>query len=53
MYATFNMGIGFVLIAGKNSEGGIIDALSKSGETAFTIGHIKKSEAHQKVTVSY
>jgi phosphoribosylformylglycinamidine cyclo-ligase len=53
MYSTFNMGIGFVLIAGKDSENGIIDALSGSGETAFTLGHIQKSEASQKVIVNY
>jgi phosphoribosylformylglycinamidine cyclo-ligase len=53
MYSTFNMGVGFVLVAGKDSESGIIDSLSRSGETAFTIGHIQKSEVNQKVVVSY
>ena len=53
MYSTFNMGIGFVLVAGKDSEKGIIESLSRAGETAFTIGHIQKSEVSQKVIVSY
>jgi phosphoribosylformylglycinamidine cyclo-ligase len=53
MYSTFNMGIGYVLIAGKNDEKGILEALSKSGETAFVMGRIEKSQGTQKVLVSH
>ncbi|MDR2018214.1 MAG: phosphoribosylformylglycinamidine cyclo-ligase [Syntrophobacterales bacterium] len=53
MYSTFNMGIGYVLIAGKDSESRILDALSRSGENASIIGRVQKSKNKQKVLVSY
>ena len=42
MYRTFNMGIGFVLIAGESDSPDIIKLLNSSGEKAFVIGHIEK-----------
>ena len=53
MYRTFNMGIGFVLIAAKENEKGILDSLSGSGETPFTMGYIQKAGGEQKVSITY
>ncbi len=44
MYRTFNMGIGFVLIADKSRAGRIVKKLNSSGEKAFVIGHIEKGK---------
>jgi len=52
MYSTFNMGIGFVLIVGKEYEKGVLDSLSESGEIPFTMGHIQKSGDSRKVVIA-
>jgi len=52
MYSTFNMGIGFVLIAGKENEKAILDSLSESGEIPFTMGYIQKSGDNPKVVIA-
>jgi phosphoribosylformylglycinamidine cyclo-ligase len=41
MYRVFNMGIGMILIVGKNDETEIIDWLGKMGEKAYSIGTIE------------
>jgi phosphoribosylformylglycinamidine cyclo-ligase len=52
MCSTFNMGIGYVIIADRNDEQAILDTLINSGEKAFTIGHIQKASDNNKVYVS-
>lgn len=44
MYGTFNMGIGFVLVAGNTDAPDIVEKLNYSGEKAFIIGHIEKGK---------
>lgn len=44
MYSTFNMGIGMVLIAGKDEKEGIISQLKEQGEDFVILGDIKKGE---------
>ncbi|MCX5807514.1 MAG: phosphoribosylformylglycinamidine cyclo-ligase [Proteobacteria bacterium] len=52
MCSTFNMGIGYIIIADKNDEQGIINKLMDSGEKAFKIGYINKASDNEKVYVS-
>lgn len=42
MYRTFNMGIGFVLVADKSDAAGIVKRLKSIGEKAFIIGHVER-----------
>jgi len=42
MFRTFNMGIGFTLVADNINASGIIKSLNSSGEKAFVIGYIEK-----------
>ena len=49
MYETFNMGIGFVLIARRKDGPGILDMLKKMGEKAVVIGEIIRSEKEPSV----
>ena len=44
MYKTFNMGIGFVLIADPEHADAIINTIENMGEKAFKIGTVKESE---------
>lgn len=44
MYNTFNMGVGFVLIADKKDKDNIINDLNNMGEEAFELGYIQKGE---------
>lgn len=41
IYTTFNMGIGFILVVGRQDADKIINELKKAGETAYRIGEIK------------
>jgi phosphoribosylformylglycinamidine cyclo-ligase len=52
MFATFNMGIGFVLVVGKADEPMAIQELRALGEDAFPLGVIEKSQDNQKVLVT-
>jgi phosphoribosylformylglycinamidine cyclo-ligase len=52
MYATFNMGIGFVLTVGKADEARAIQELRSVGEDAFPLGVIEKSLDDEKVLVT-
>jgi phosphoribosylformylglycinamidine cyclo-ligase len=44
MFGTFNMGVGFIVVAKKEDEGKIIETLAKLGEEAYTIGTISKGD---------
>jgi len=52
MYSTFNMGIGFIIIAEMADEKAIIQQLIKSGENAFVIGSIRKTPDGKKTHIS-
>jgi phosphoribosylformylglycinamidine cyclo-ligase len=52
MYATFNMGIGFVLAVGKSDETNAIRELRSLGEDAFPLGVIEKARNEQKVLIT-
>ncbi|MEI6153844.1 MAG: phosphoribosylformylglycinamidine cyclo-ligase [Deltaproteobacteria bacterium] len=53
MYSTFNMGIGFIIIASMADEKAIIEQLMESGENAFEIGSIQKAPDKEKIRISY
>lgn len=53
MYSTFNMGIGFIIIADTADAKPIIDKLCASGEHAFEIGSIRKVTDGNKVHIIY
>jgi phosphoribosylformylglycinamidine cyclo-ligase len=44
MFRTFNMGIGYVVIAGADAADRVASALSSSGETVFRLGEIVPGE---------
>ena len=48
MYNTFNMGIGFVIIADKNDKDNIISDLQSMNEYAYEIGCIIKNDDEEK-----
>ncbi|MEI0605424.1 phosphoribosylformylglycinamidine cyclo-ligase [Brachyspira pulli] len=48
MYNTFNMGIGFVIIAAKEDKDNIINDLKEMNEYAYEIGYIAKNENEDK-----
>ena len=48
MYNTFNMGIGFVIIASKEDKDNIINDLKEMNEYAYEIGYIAKNENEDK-----
>ncbi len=52
MFATFNMGIGFVLVVGKADEAMAIKELRSLGEDAFPLGVIEESQDEQKVLLT-
>jgi phosphoribosylformylglycinamidine cyclo-ligase len=49
MYATFNMGVGFVLILGAAEEKAAVERLGALGEDAFPLGSIEESGEGPKV----
>jgi phosphoribosylformylglycinamidine cyclo-ligase len=49
MYATFNMGIGFVLIVQEQDEAAAIAELVSLGESALPLGVVEKTSDDQKV----
>ena len=51
MYATFNMGIGYVVIIKRDDESEVLYHLNASGEKAFPIGIIKKASDNTKVAI--
>lgn len=44
MFNTYNMGIGMMLVVDKADVDSTMDAIKKSGETAYVIGEIKKGD---------
>ncbi len=44
LYRTFNMGIGYVLVIGKNEQEHIVELANKLGEQAFVIGRVNKGD---------
>ncbi len=52
MCSTFNMGVGYVIIARKNDEGAILDKLVEAGEKALVIGNIRRSADGKKVRIT-
>jgi phosphoribosylformylglycinamidine cyclo-ligase len=52
MYATFNMGTGFVLAVSKADEAMAIRELRSLGEDAFPLGVVEKSQREQKVLIT-
>lgn len=44
MRRTFNMGVGFTLIAAPERSAGLIDALNAAGERAFVLGEVNDRE---------
>ncbi len=53
MYATFNMGIGFVLVVRASDEAVAIKELASLGEDAFPLGVIEKTDNEQKVIITH
>jgi len=49
IYATFNMGIGFIMVVGEQDVDKIINDLKKVGETAYRIGTIKPGKGVVKL----
>ena len=52
MCSTFNMGVGYVIVARKSDEGAILDRLLEAGEKAFVIGNIRSSGDSKKVHIT-
>ena len=52
MYATFNMGIGFVIVVDRVNEASAMQKLRSLGEDAFPLGVIEKTRDKQKVTIT-
>jgi phosphoribosylformylglycinamidine cyclo-ligase len=52
MCATFNMGIGFVLVVRKDDKTAIMDLLKESGEEPFHFGDIHKVSGKETVRIS-
>jgi phosphoribosylformylglycinamidine cyclo-ligase len=51
MCSTFNMGIGYVIVAQKTEEEAILKKLYEAGEEAFTVGSIHRSSDNEKVHI--
>ncbi len=49
MMRTFNAGIGMAVIVKKKDREGVLKALKKSGQSAFDIGHIAKTDTTPSV----
>jgi phosphoribosylformylglycinamidine cyclo-ligase len=52
MCSTFNMGIGYVIVADKVDEQAILNKFLKADEKAFTIGYIRRSSDNEKVRIT-
>jgi phosphoribosylformylglycinamidine cyclo-ligase len=52
MIATFNMGVGFVLIVPGSDEAAVLQELNALGEKAFPIGSVRGASGGPKVAVS-
>ena len=52
MYATFNMGVGFVVIVGAAEERAVLERLRELGESAFPLGSIEEAGEGPKVRLT-
>lgn len=52
MYATFNMGVGFVIVVSKADEARAIQELRSLGENAFPLGVIEDAQNEKKVLIT-
>ena len=52
MYATFNMGVGFVIVVSKADEARTIQELRSLGEDAFPLGVVEKVRSGKKVLIT-
>jgi phosphoribosylformylglycinamidine cyclo-ligase len=52
MYATFNMGVGFVVIVGAADESAVLERLRALGEDAFPLGSIAQAGEGPKVRLA-
>jgi phosphoribosylformylglycinamidine cyclo-ligase len=52
MYATFNMGVGFVFVVGAADEGAVIARLRDLGEETFPLGSIEEAGEGPKVRLA-
>ncbi len=52
MYATFNMGVGFVVIVGAADERAIVERLRELGEDVFPLGSIEEAGEEPKVRLT-
>jgi phosphoribosylformylglycinamidine cyclo-ligase len=52
MYATFNMGVGFVFVVGAAEERAAVERLRKLGEEAFPLGTIEEAGEGPKVRLA-
>jgi len=52
MCATFNMGIGFVLVVKQEEKLAVIELLQRSGETAFYLGDICKATGKETIKIT-
>ncbi len=48
MYNTFNMGLGMVLAVGSDQADAAVEAVNSSGEKAYIVGSVEKSESGEK-----
>jgi phosphoribosylformylglycinamidine cyclo-ligase len=53
MYATFNMGIGFVLIVKAAEQEAVVEKLNSLGEKAFPLGSIEETGGDRRVELSF
>jgi len=53
MLATFNMGIGFIVIASAHDAQNILNTINSSGEQGFIAGIIERSSDSQKVRIDF
>jgi phosphoribosylformylglycinamidine cyclo-ligase len=53
MCTTFNMGVGYILVADNRDKEGILTTLQSMGETPFLFGVIDKSSGDEKVRISF
>jgi phosphoribosylformylglycinamidine cyclo-ligase len=45
MFRTFNMGVGMVAVVARDAAGGVIEQLQAVGETAWSIGEVRRGTA--------
>lgn len=51
MYRTFNCGVGLIIVLPKQRVNDALELLNSSGETAWLLGEIKKSDSPERVVI--